>query len=423
MTEQKKVGLALAGGGARGAYHIGVWKALRELDVHFDIVTGTSVGALTGGVICDGNFELAEQVFSNIKNSDVMELPENIEEMGGFLKYFTKNGGVNTTPLKKMLESIVNEDNVRASGLDFGMVIVDRGGMYPVEATLETIPNGELISYMLASASIFPFFQATDIDGKKYIDGGYYDNVPTALCEDMGADEIIAVTLNGIGKDKPYRGGLPVRTIYPTWPLGSIVQFDSVTAKRNIKLGYYDTMKAYGKYDGQKYIFGKGQITEAAENWDDSVIKNLVSSLPGVARKSVLALLSEEYEAHRNKRRMYLAGLESAARVFNVDPTVEYTPESLIDIILEIYGSAAPLNIKFRKEKISADINDSAAAVTMCDMLRGNRKKRELSVMAAALPREFAAAAFIYTLLGPYDEPDNPDKDETGSDGIELTEI
>ncbi len=402
MDRHKKVGLVLTGGGARGAYHIGVWKALRELDVHFDIVTGTSVGALAGGVICGGNYELAEQLFSNIKNSDIMDLPDNIDELGGFVKFVSKYGGVDTTPLKSMLESIINEDDIRASNLGLGMVIVSRDGLYPAEVTLDTIPKGELITYMLASASIFPFFMSQKIDGKMYVDGGVFDNLPIGLCEDMGAEEIIAVDLGSVGIDKPYRGGLPVRTIYPSWPLGSIVQFNSLTARRNIKLGYYDTMKAYRKLDGIKYTFGKGEIESEAEGWDESVIKDCISSLPGIARKAVFTLLSLEYDAHRNKRRMLLAGLENAARVFNVDPTEEYTPKRLKSIVLELYSSAAPLNIQIKKEKVSADISGSAAAVTMCGMLRENRKKREIAVMAAAMPREFAAAAYIYSMLGPY---------------------
>ena len=65
-----KTGIALAGGGSKGSYQIGVWKALRELGIDYDIVTGTSIGAINGALMVMGDFERAERLWSTITVED-----------------------------------------------------------------------------------------------------------------------------------------------------------------------------------------------------------------------------------------------------------------------------------------------------------------------------------------------------------------
>ena len=58
--------LVLGGGGAKGAYQIGAWKALRELDFHFNCIIGTSVGSLNGALIAQNSFDEAVDLWENI---------------------------------------------------------------------------------------------------------------------------------------------------------------------------------------------------------------------------------------------------------------------------------------------------------------------------------------------------------------------
>ena len=62
----EKKALVLCGGGAKGAYHIGVWKALQEIGYEPDIITGTSVGALNGALFTIGKADVAEELWKNI---------------------------------------------------------------------------------------------------------------------------------------------------------------------------------------------------------------------------------------------------------------------------------------------------------------------------------------------------------------------
>lgn len=72
----KEYGLVLDGGGARGAYQIGAWKALAEAGVKIKAVAGTSVGALNGALICMGDVELAESIWRDMTFSTVMDVDD-----------------------------------------------------------------------------------------------------------------------------------------------------------------------------------------------------------------------------------------------------------------------------------------------------------------------------------------------------------
>ena len=76
----KEYGLILDGGGARGAYQIGAWKALVEAGVKVNAVAGTSVGALNGALICMGDVKQAEKIWSEIQG--VAGLVKSLVEVG-----------------------------------------------------------------------------------------------------------------------------------------------------------------------------------------------------------------------------------------------------------------------------------------------------------------------------------------------------
>ena len=77
---KKTYGLVFDGGGARGAYQIGAWRALTEAGVKIEAVAGTSVGALNGALVCMGNLEQAERIWSEMTFSRVMDGDDNLME-------------------------------------------------------------------------------------------------------------------------------------------------------------------------------------------------------------------------------------------------------------------------------------------------------------------------------------------------------
>ena len=120
----------------------------------------------------------------------------------------------------------------RASPIRFGLVTVEKRGLKPRELTLEDIPAGKVKDYLLASAACFPALRAKQIDGVQFLDGGYRDNMPTALAQKMGAEELVCVDLEGVGITLPNRTGLPTTMIRSYWELGDILHFDPDTARR-----------------------------------------------------------------------------------------------------------------------------------------------------------------------------------------------
>ena len=122
-------GLVLEGGGARGAYQIGAYKALKDLGMDFQGISGTSIGALNGAYIVQNNIDIMEEVwtrydythFMNIdeqlyeKYKNVDFTPKNINHIIELMNKARKNQGIDITPLKKLLNDTLDENIVRSS--------------------------------------------------------------------------------------------------------------------------------------------------------------------------------------------------------------------------------------------------------------------------------------------------------------------
>ena len=204
--------LVLAGGGARGSYQVGVWRALTELGWRPQIITGTSVGSLNGAMFALDLYETARDMWMSIRSQDVMELPEenaDLSELHAFLREVVRDGGMDVTPLEEIVERVLDEDALRASPIRFGLVTVEKRGLKPRELTLEDIPAGKVKDYLLASAACFPALRAKQIDGVQFLDGGYRDNMPTALAQKMGAEELVCVDLEGWASPCPTAPACP----------------------------------------------------------------------------------------------------------------------------------------------------------------------------------------------------------------------
>ena len=327
--------LVLAGGGARGSYQVGVWRALTELGWRPQIITGTSVGSLNGAMFALDLYETARDMWTSIRSQDVMELPEetrNLTELHQFLRDVVRVGGMDVTPLEEIVERVLDEDALRASPIRFGLVTVEKRGLKPRELPLEEIPKGKVKDYLLASAACFPALRAKQIDGVQFLDGGYRDNMPTGLAQKMGAEELVCVDLEGVGITLPNRTGLPTTMVRSYWELGDILHFDPDTARRNIELGYYDTLRAFGRLRGCAYAVAKNEQTAqdaaAFRQRFDAVQKAVKAKYPVTLTADLALKLANMQDAE-------LAPLEAAAEDVGVDPTRYYTVETLAKAFLE----------------------------------------------------------------------------------------
>ena len=254
-----KRAVVLSGGGSKGAYQVGVWKALKKLRISYEITTGTSVGALNAALMTQKTFIKALWLWHNLDFEDVVDEKMDSNDIKTVVKKYAKgvaNGGLKVSSLEKTVEKILDLEKIYKSDVDLGIVTVKLKALTPVLLTKKKIKPQKLKDYLIASASVFPAFPKKVIDDESYVDGGLYDNLPINLAIDMGATEVIAVDLEEIGlKQKVKNEEIPITYITPRNDIGSFLIFDKKMARRAIKLGYNDAMKVFNNFEGDKYTF------------------------------------------------------------------------------------------------------------------------------------------------------------------------
>ncbi len=156
------LGLVLSGGAARGLAHLGVLKAMEEVDLHPDIISGVSAGAIAGGLYADG--KSPEEILEIFKENGFFD----------FARFTLPKAGFMST--EKLLNVLKRELNAKvfsdlsipffaaAANLNAGKI------MY--------FSEGELAKRIVASSSIPVLFKPVEIEGSIYVDGGVFDNLP-----------------------------------------------------------------------------------------------------------------------------------------------------------------------------------------------------------------------------------------------------
>lgn len=331
-------GLVLAGGGAKGSYQVGAYRALKELGWQPDIITGTSVGCLNAALFVLDKVSEAEELWKNLDIHGVLEMPDGKtpEELQNFLLDTVRSGGLDLEPLGDVIDRCLDEDAIRAAPVRYGLVMTEMNTLKSVQLPLEQIPQGRLKEYMMASSACFPALRPRTIDGVKYIDGGWRDNMPLTLAASMGATELVAVDIEGVGYNKPNRTGLPTRVIRSHWDLGPMFDFDGVRAVRNMALGYLDTLRVFGRVGGTAYALlpdPDGFLPKFAAAYQQQ-LSAAVSRAPTLALAETMARQRRDYPAPFSQNllaptRGASAPLELAAEKMNVPPEEPYTPRLL----------------------------------------------------------------------------------------------
>ena len=272
---KNKLGLVLEGGGARGAYQIGALRALFEAGYKFDGITGTSVGAINGSMIAQGRFDEVIEMWKVLEFSSFFDLDDDhasklasgnydSETVKYFIKFFKesfKAKGVDTYKMRAMIEENIDEDLLRASGIDFGLMTVSRTDRRSRPMFLDDIPEGKVSDYILASAT-FPGFKKTVVDEQAFIDGGLYDNMPINMLLDIGYRDIVAIeTRSYIPKRKPNDNSAQIHYLVPSVKPGRFMDFSLQVKLDSMDLGYMDTIKILRGYIGYRYCIDASDHT------------------------------------------------------------------------------------------------------------------------------------------------------------------
>ena len=329
----KEYGLVFDGGGARGAYQIGAWKALSEAGVKFNAVAGTSVGALNGALVCMGDLEGAEKIWSEMTFSTVLNVEDelmeryfkkelSLAEVLGELWKILKDGGVDITPLKELIHECIDEKAVRSSNILFCLLTFSVSDFKELDLSIEDMPEGLLEDYLLASAYLLGF-KNEQLHGKKYIDGGVINNVPLRSLIDRGIQNVIEVRIHGPGRNPKVK--LPEGTmkyeISPRVKLGSIIEFHNRRSSQNLKIGYYDAKRML--YNLQGFIYYIEEIHE--ECYYVEKLKKLKEK-----EKFEIAFLLK-VKPNFTAKELYYAMLEASAKLLRVQKYQIYTVDELLD--------------------------------------------------------------------------------------------
>ncbi len=260
-------GLILEGGGARGAYQIGAVGAFYENGTTFGGVAGSSIGALNGAMVAQGEWEKCLVWWQKISLSQMFEVDETVlhdilylnldfKKVGPMrtaLHTFFEKRGLDTTKIRAILTEAVDEEKLRASPIEFGMVTLKMPMMKPMELFKEDIPQGKLVEYLMASANM-PIFKLEPISGEIYIDGGFYNNLPVNMLYRKGFRDILVIRTYAIGVVKKFKKpDLVVTELGPSEDLGNILDFSHERVMRSIQIGRCDALRLIKGLSGLQY--------------------------------------------------------------------------------------------------------------------------------------------------------------------------
>lgn len=327
----KEYGLVLDGGGARGAYQIGAWKALAEAGVKINAIAGTSVGALNGALICMGDVETAEHIWNEITFSNVMDVDDawmerlfqrenSLREIISETIHLLSEGGVDITPLRNLIHEYVDEEKIRNSGIEFCLLTFSVSQMKELDVSIHDIPEGLLEDFLLASAYLIGF-KNEKLHGQTYMDGGIINNCPVNSLLERGYRDLIQIRIFGPGRVKKAKAdeNTVIYEIAPKVKLGSIIEFHSKRSRQNLKLGYYDAKRMIYGLSGRIYY-----IEQTREEWYyEKILKDFTE-----LEKAEIAF------ALRLKRRytdveLYMGMLEASAKLLRIPKYQIYTVQEL----------------------------------------------------------------------------------------------
>ncbi len=281
--DEREYGLVLAGGGTKGAYQVGVWKALCEMGIKVKAIAGASIGALNGALFLQDDFNSMEKMYENIKIDNIMKVDgvnadKNIFDLSNIFNLaadYTKQKGIDNTPLREMIKKYIDMDKLYNSNIDFGLVTYSVKNRTPLQKFKNEIPKEKMIDYLLAS-SCFPIFKPQIIDGEEYYDGGLYDNIPSNMLIEKGYKNIIIADIAGIGfSKKSVSKDVYVKVLSPSEDLGGTFEFNHERIINNIKLGYLDTKRSFNLLQGHIYYFKPEEFSKMLEAFNLQTIYGL----------------------------------------------------------------------------------------------------------------------------------------------------
>ena len=382
--------LVLSGGGSKGSYQLGVWKALKKLNIKFDIITGTSSGALNGALMTQKTYRKAKKIWNKLNMKVIFGEDVEATTKKDIIKMYGKQivkGGMDVSKLEELIHNTINVKKFYKSKINFGLVTLNLTNHKAEELEKKDIDQDKMADYLIASASCFPAFKQKDIEGMKYVDGGYHDNLPINLAIKMGATEIICVDLRAPGRKKEIKNkNIPIITITPNNKLSNFLDFNTEVVKRNISYGYNDTMKVFNKLEGRKYTFKKNSLKKNSKQYEElyNYILKKVLNTKKIEKQfnTIIESLNLVEEKKELKTNLFQIIVENTAKKLKLDDTKIYSMKEFNKELIK----------KIKSKEITKDEQE------FIKLLKEN-KYDEIRIKAITNPKELLRSIYLYTLI------------------------
>ncbi len=351
----KKYAIALEGGGAKGAYEIGVWQAFDEVGLQYEAVSGASVGALNGALMAMRDLKKAVHLWENITFSQVIDVDDEkmkaffdkdmaLGDIPAFLKDMAevmKNKGFDSTPLQNLLEQTVDAEKIKQSDVDLYLVTYSLSDKKALDLDAKTLEDKDLYDMLLASA-YFPAFRQQPLGGKYYADGGIHNVIPVDSLLDRGYKDIIAIRIFGFGWERKVKipDDANITVVAPMEKLANMLQFDKEQSKKDMRLGYYDGLRVLYGLKGKRYYIDS--------QWNEAecyaALVALVQRMEAEKGKEVslkeineqrLPHLAKKKKAKQSYQELLWALLEDMAQEAQICPYCVRTEQELLERIGE----------------------------------------------------------------------------------------
>jgi NTE family protein len=289
MVESKGIGLVLSGGGAKGAYQLGVWEALRKADLEKEItaVSGTSVGALNGCMFAMGDIDNCHGVWDTIQREDILDFGKEEREklLQGILSDFpflrlhkAFENGILPTLSSKLSAGFFSREKMRQiiqNHIPDPVLCDSKVSAYATCFSCTEMKSKSFLlngckrqlaeDILLASSALPLVFPAQAIGEEICLDGGVLDNIPVMPLYRLGYRTFIVV--QGSQKnvvDKSRFPGARFLEIIPQQPLGNFFQgtlnFDQQAIQGHIEMGKRDAMAIFSQATSFEDLFASERI-------------------------------------------------------------------------------------------------------------------------------------------------------------------
>lgn len=260
-----RIGLVLSGGGGKGAYELGVWKALKKLEVdkYIEVFSGTSIGAINAILFAQDNLQAAEDLWEEVTIEKLIPISKfdllkrgiglvigakNLNMAKKYLNQRMEEGAVSKDGAKEIIDKYLDIENVKNNNKICYATCTDLLSFKVKYFKVNDYDNEIGKDIVIASASLPLIYEATEIGGEKYIDGGLADNIPIQPVYGEGCDIIIVVLLSKEARiDRELYPNTHIIEIYPRNLKENVINgtlnLNEEAKRSRIKEGYEDTIR------------------------------------------------------------------------------------------------------------------------------------------------------------------------------------